>query len=706
MTTTDEGPRLRVILPDGDPAVAPWGSPDGEQPAGQPAAAGDGRVVAGEAWDVDAGDGGALPPPELQPVIPRVLRDAEQRAALARYLRAHAAHAVAFHTVRLPHYAVRTVMRAPVGAARVVADLGSFLSDGEGRPLRQDAVMGRDPKTYLHLVRERNARIRRRWQAAIGLGVFGALAVVAALFLVPGWVAWVGVATGLVVLARVGSVPGQPLVESSVTTFDVPKLTHPIIEAALGALGIGELNRAIRIGQGPSFPSDVARDGAGWRAEVDLPLGVTVGDILDKRDRLASALRRPLGTVWPEGDPDVHEGRLVLWVGDRDLSKAGRIAWRLEKAGTHDVFKPFQLGKDPRGRVVEAPLIFENWLIGSMPRQGKTATVRLIACAGALDPTVELWLHELKGTGDLDGLEQVSHRYRSGVDDESIAYTAESLAMLKDEVRARGERLKRLPSDMVPDKKVTRAIASRRKFGLHPIVCVIDECQNLFADKTHGKQAGEDAEYIIKIGPALGIVLVLATQRPDKDSLPTGVSGNVSQRFCLHVAGQVENDMILGTSAYKNGYRATMFRPGVEAGIGIQKGARNAPLVLRTAYLDGPQTAAIGRRARAAREAAGLLTGHAIGQDHAREPGTVVNVAMDVLSVFEPGEVAAWNETLIARLTDLRPGHYDGWTSAQLTAALKARGVDVVRDVHRDKQTRRGIRADHLRTALQEDQPC
>ena len=55
--------------------------------------------------------------------------------------------------------------------------------------------------------------------------------------------------------------------------------------------------------------------------------------------------------------------------------------------------------------------------------------------------------------------------------------------------------------------------------------------------------------FIIKIGRALGVFLVLATQRPDKESLPTGVSGNVSTRFCLKVAGQVENDMILGTSA-------------------------------------------------------------------------------------------------------------------------------------------------------------
>jgi DNA segregation ATPase FtsK/SpoIIIE, S-DNA-T family len=54
-------------------------------------------------------------------------------------------------------------------------------------------------------------------------------------------------------------------------------------------------------------------------------------------------------------------------------------------------------------------------------------------------------------------------------------------------------------------------------------------------------------------------MLLLATQRPDARSLPTGVSANVGTRFCLRVMGQLENDMILGTSAYKNGVRATMF---------------------------------------------------------------------------------------------------------------------------------------------------
>jgi hypothetical protein len=53
------------------------------------------------------------------------------------------------------------------------------------------------------------------------------------------------------------------------------------------------------------------------------------------------------------------------------------------------------------------------------------------------------------------------------------------------------------------------------------------------------RAAGGDAEFIIKVGPAFGVILVIATQRPDKTSLPTGVSGNVSTRFCLKVTGQL-----------------------------------------------------------------------------------------------------------------------------------------------------------------------
>src|SRR5262249_12950146 len=160
---------------------------------------------------------------------------------------------------------------------------------------------------------------------------------------------------------------------------------------------------------------------------------------------------------------------------------------------------------------------------------------------------------------------------------------------------------KALDRRLVPDKKVTREIANRRSLALHPLMCVIDECQNLFSHEKYGKQAGDDAVFIIKIGRALGVFLILATQRPDKDSLPTGASGNVSARFCLKVAGQVENDMILGTSAYKNGARATTFRPKVDAGLGYLKGETGVPRVVRTYYLNDADTERAAKRARAAR---------------------------------------------------------------------------------------------------------
>jgi hypothetical protein len=64
---------------------------------------------------------------------------------------------------------------------------------------------------------------------------------------------------------------------------------------------------------------------------------------------------------------------------------------------------------------------------------------------------------------------------------------------------------------------------------------------------------------LVKRGPALGILIMLATQRPDAKSIPTGISANAVLRLCLKVQGQVENDMVLGTSQYKSGIRATMF---------------------------------------------------------------------------------------------------------------------------------------------------
>ena len=168
--------------------------------------------------------------------------------------------------------------------------------------------------------------------------------------------------------------------------------------------------------------------------------------------------------------------------------------------------------------------------------------------------------------------------------------------------------------------------------------------------------------------------LILATQRPDKDSLPTGVSGNVSTRFCLKVAGQVENDMILGTSAYKNGARATTFRPKIDAGLGYLKGEENTPQVVRTYYLNNADTERAAKRARAIREAAGTLSGVALGED---ESGPQRDVLADVLEAFGGAPALHWAE-LAERLAERSPERWEGTSGDAVSAELRGRGVPSV----------------------------
>jgi S-DNA-T family DNA segregation ATPase FtsK/SpoIIIE len=146
--------------------------------------------------------------------------------------------------------------------------------------------------------------------------------------------------------------------------------------------------------------------------------------------------------------------------------------------------------------------------------------------------------------------------------------------------------------------------------------------------------------------------------------------------------GQLENDMILGTSAYKNGLRATTFTQR-DKGIGYLAGASDDPQIVRTAYIDAPEADKITARAHALRAAAGTLTGHAIGaDDDMAQRESTVSLLDDLVAVTRADEPKVWLETLAARLAELRPDTYGTWATVdgetrarQLSAALKPYGL-------------------------------
>ncbi|MGR6913604.1 FtsK/SpoIIIE domain-containing protein [[Actinomadura] parvosata] len=617
---------------------------------------------------------------ERSPLVPVWLRSRADALQVFKWQAEHTGYVLAYHTLRIPKYAAKLLARTPAGTWRVLVELVRWLFDLEGRPVRRAAVSKEEAADYLALSRQRDGRVKARLWTVLVATITLVLAGIFVAVTAPTWAHWAILGVLVAAAGLIGSPADKPLLDRAVVPNHVRKLTSDQVLDALGSLGISAINQALgKAGRGIAFPAPIMRDGPGWRAEVDLPLGVTVAEVLEKRDKLASGLRRALGCVWPEPVSEEHPGRLVLWVGDQEMRKAKQPAWSLLKSGQVSLFDPIPYGNDQRGRPIKILLMFANVLIGSMPRYGKTFALRVLLLACALDPLAELRLFELKGTGDLSALEKVAHHYTKGATDSAKAACVASLAEVHAELDRRAEVIDGLPRHLAPEFKVTPELASRRDRGLHPMVIAIDECQELFADNEYGEEAAKYATAIIKRGPALGIILILATQRPDKDSLPKAISANAGIRICLRVMGWQENDMILGTGMHQAGVKATMFTLN-DKGISWAVGIAEDPIIVRSAYLDGPTSELIAERAYQLRQAAGTLSGQASGHEPAKRVS--YDLLADILTVTTAKEEKLWNSTVVDRLADFRPDAYGQWAdleddakTATLTARLKEYGV-------------------------------
>ena len=708
---------------DGEPPAAVPAMPvtprPGNTPGAAPAAADEPPVIEGQVIPVDQpgrdrGDWLAdleAKARSRRPVIHPALRSRAELAATATWIGQHYAHVTAFHAVRLPVYGGKLALRSPAGLARLVSGTVRWTFDLEGTPVRAATIIKADPDAYLKLSRQRDARVRLRvWVSGFGLVIASVAG--GAVWLGPGPLQVAAIAAVAVVLGRLGAPADRPIISPAVVPARVTKLTSDIVIRALGSLGIAAIIGAIARGgrDAIEFKAPISRDGPGWRADLDLPEGVTVAEVMDRREKPAAALRRQLGCVWPEADHGQHPGRLILWVGDHDLSKTRQPAWPLARHGTADLFKAIPLGTDQRGRVVTVTLMFASLIIGSIPRMGKTFLLRLLALAASLDVRAELHLYDFKGTGDLAPLACVAHRYRAGDDEEDLAYAIASFRELREEMRRRTKVIRGLPTDICPANRVTPELANNRSLRLHPIFVGVDECQVPFEHPKYGAEFEEICTDLAKRGPALGIFQVLATQRPDAKSIPTGVSANVVLRMCLKVMGQTENDMVLGTSAYKNGTRATMFA-FEDKGIFWFSGEGAAPRIVRGFSIDAQAAEPIANRARALRERAGTITGHAAGQEPEHASGPAFDLLADIAAVLT--EPKLWNELIVDRLAGLRLDAYGPWSqmeggakTAQLTTALRPYGVRTgqVWGTTEDGKgaNRRGVTRDDILKALTE----
>ncbi len=408
-----------------------------------------------------------------------------------------------------------------------------------------------------------------------------------------------------------------------------------------------------------------ARVGNGWAVTVDLPATRKAADAVKNRDALASALavdevQLIVERVRGRGG---HAGRVFLWVADEDPYAGPPRRFPLVDAESWDAWRPIPFGRDARDRKIDLPLMWTSLLVGAIPRQGKTFATRLPAAGLILDPYTQLYVFDGKGGKDWEAAEAVAHRFVCGDELEHTQAVRDHLAGLVAEVQKRYQRMSTFDDDICPESKITPAISRDADLEMPLTAVIIDEVQvfleNLTREQVGGKKTTLGAyiadllTYLARKGPAVGIVVMLATQRPDSTTIPSRLRAVLGTRFALRVMDWRDSNIVLGEQMNTRGFDASALLPS-HKGVGILRpdgetdaGADTVALTVRTYFMANPEWRSICEKGRALREAAGTLTGHAAGDDdsHAIDQTAVIhavgNESNDSLPLTETPEPLA-----------------------------------------------------------------
>ncbi|MCA1224921.1 FtsK/SpoIIIE domain-containing protein [Saccharopolyspora sp. 6M] len=550
-----------------------------------------------------------------------------------------------------------------------------------------------------------------RWKLTGAVALFTASALVVADLCFGSVALWCAGGVAAVAFAVAGrrkeGVPGRKSVLSGPRSFAWTMEPQVLIDAFRDAKLIGK-DESLRLVE------RAARAGDGWAITVDLPATRKAADAIKNREALASALavdevQLIVERVRGRGG---HAGRVFLWVADEDPYAGPPVRFPLLDAEWWDAWRPVPFGVDARNRRIDLPLVWTSLLVGAIPRQGKTSAVRVPAAGLVLDPHTRLYVFDGKGGKDWEAAEAVAHRFVCGDEIEHTNAVRDHLAELVAEVQSRYARMSKLDDEICPESKITPTISRDSTLGMPLTAVIIDEVQVYLENPeredvggrktTLGGYIADLLTYLARKGPAVGVVVILATQRPDSNTIPSRLRAVLGSRFALRVMDWRDSNIVLGEQMNTRGFDASTLLTH-HKGVGILRpdgdtdaGEETLALTVRTFYLLNAEWRSICQRGRALREAAGTLTGHASGDDAHRaidESAVVKALGAGVARTPIPKDLP---EPLAAVCHHLGSGldERDFVPSAELTAAL-----DVVPGIFAQQMGELGCRPTRNRIA-------
>lgn len=287
---------------------------------------------------------------------------------------------------------------------------------------------------------------------------------------------------------------------------------------------------AENIGLPGSRIASAAGDAWGWTAHVILRKGGTAEDAVAKIPAIESGLGVRPGSVRVIPDT-ARADRFTLRVIEKD-PHAAPIPW----PGTNStsITRPAEIGVSEAGQPVQVLFLRRHALIGGTTGAGKSGIVNIIMAHLAACRDVVIWAVDLKGGMELRPWAPCIQR---------LAFTSEqATGLFRDAVTE------------VNRRAALMAGTGKRSWEPTPdnpaLVIVIDEYAEM------PEQAHAYADSVARLGRAVAVMLMAATQRPSQDAMGKGaVRSQMDIRICLRVRERRDVDLILGQGAFKAGWQ-------------------------------------------------------------------------------------------------------------------------------------------------------